>query len=209
MASAIMHLCIAKEVNKYLQMDERYLLLGSIAPDLSKEFGETKEISHFLDHSNEDDLPNIDRFLKKYRQELNNPFTMGYFIHLLTDKYWFRDYINNYISRYTHDKEKKALTYSAIRSVIYDDYTNINIDLIDHYNLSLDLFFNEFPLPKSSISEIPINKLPVLIDKLSLILKEAKEEKTFIFDTSDIYEFISNSVKYIIKDIQMLNINSN
>ena len=81
--------------------------------------------------------------------------------------------------------------------------------MIDHYNLSLDLFFNEFPLPKSSISEIPINKLPVLIDKLSLILKEAKEEKTFIFDTSDIYEFISNSVKYIIKDIQMLNINSN
>lgn len=209
MASAIMHLCIAKEVNKYLQMDERYLLLGSIAPDLSKELGETKEISHFLDHSNEDDLPNIDRFLKKYRQELNNPFTMGYFIHLLTDKYWFRDYINNYISRYTHDKEKKTLTYSAIRSVIYDDYTNINIDLIDHYNLSLDLFFNEFPLPKSSISEIPINKLPVLIDKLSLILKEAKEEKTFVFDTSDIYEFISNSVKYIIKDIQMLNINSN
>lgn len=209
MASAIMHLCIAKEVNKYLQMDERYLLLGSIAPDLSKELGETKEISHFLDHSNEDDLPNIDRFLKKYRQELKNPFTMGYFIHLLTDKYWFRDYINNYISRYTHDKEKKTLTYSAIRSVIYDDYTNINIDLIDHYNLSLDLFFNEFPLPKSSISEIPINKLPVLIDKLNLIIKEAKEEKTFVFDTSDIYEFISNSVKYIIKDIQMLNINSN
>ena len=74
-------------------MDENYLLLGSIAPDISKQIGETKEISHFLDHSNEDDIPNIDRFLSKYRSELNNPFEMGYFIHLLTDKYWFRDYV--------------------------------------------------------------------------------------------------------------------
>lgn len=207
MASAIMHLCIAKEVNKYLHMDERALLLGAIAPDLSKELGETKEISHFLDHSSEDDLPNVDRFLRKYRQDLHNPFTMGYLIHLLSDKYWFRDYVNTYISRYTHDKDKKALTYSALRSVIYNDYTNINIDLIEHYNLSLDIFFNEYSLPQSSITEIPINKLPVLIDKLSLIIKESTSEKTFVFDTKDIIEFISASVKYIIKDIQMLRIN--
>lgn len=207
MASAIMHLCIAKEVNKYLHMDERALLLGSIAPDLSKELGETKEISHFLDHSSEDDLPNIDHFLRKYRQDLHNPFTMGYLIHLLSDKYWFRDYINVYISRYTHDKDKKTLTYSALRSVIYNDYTNINIDLIEHYNLSLDIFFNEYSLPQSNITEIPINKLPVLIDKLSLIIKESTTEKTFVFNTNDIIEFISASVKYIIKDIQMLRIN--
>lgn len=202
-----MHLCIAKEVNKYLHMDERALLLGSIAPDLSKELGETKEISHFLDHSSEDDLPNIDHFLRKYRQDLHNPFTMGYLIHLLSDKYWFRDYINAYISRYTHDKDKKTLTYSALRSVIYNDYTNINIDLIEHYNLSLDIFFNEYSLPQSNITEIPINKLPVLIDKLSLIIKESTTEKTFVFNTNDIIEFISASVKYIIKDIQMLRIN--
>lgn len=202
-----MHLCIAKEVNKYLHMDERALLLGAIAPDLSKELGETKEISHFLDHSSEDDLPNIDHFLRKYRQDLHNPFTMGYLIHLLSDKYWFRDYINVYISRYTHDKDKKTLTYSALRSVIYNDYTNINIDLIEHYNLSLDIFFNKYSLPQSNITEIPINKLPVLIDKLSLIIKESTTEKTFVFNTNDIIEFISASVKYIIKDIQMLRIN--
>ena len=90
MASAIIHLCVAKEVNKYLKMDENELFLGAIAPDISKQIGETKEISHFLDHTNEDDIPNIDRFLSKYKSELNKPFEMGYFIHLLTDKYWFR-----------------------------------------------------------------------------------------------------------------------
>ena len=48
MASAIIHICIAKELNKYLHMDERKLFLGSIAPDISKHLGESKEISHFL-----------------------------------------------------------------------------------------------------------------------------------------------------------------
>jgi len=207
MASAIIHLCVAKEVNKYLKMDENYLLLGAIAPDLSKQIGETKEISHFLDHTNEDDIPNIDRFLSKYRYELNKPFEMGYFIHLLTDKYWFRDYIYQYIERYTLDKTKKKVTYTALRDIIYNDYTNINIDLIDKYNLSLDIFFNEFPLPESKITEIPIEKLNILIEKMGLIIESSKEEKTFIFDTKDIEIFIANTVKYIIRDLQMLDIN--
>ena len=49
MASAVIHLCIAKEVNKYLNMNLNELLLGSIAPDISKQVGETKEISNLLD----------------------------------------------------------------------------------------------------------------------------------------------------------------
>ena len=206
MASAVIHLCVAKEINKYLKMDENYLLLGSIAPDISKQIGETKEISHFLDHSNEDDIPNIDRFLSKYRSELNNPFEMGYFIHLLTDKYWFRDYVYKFIERYTQDRVKKNITYTALKDLIYNDYTNLNITLIDNHNLNLDLFYNEIELPKSKIIEIPVDKLNILIEKMGIIIEDSKEEKTFIFDNKDIEEFISNTVKYIIKDIQMLDI---
>lgn len=206
MASAIIHLCVAKEINKYLKMDENYLLLGSIAPDISKQIGETKEISHFLDHSNEDDIPNIDRFLSKYKSELNKPFEMGYFIHLLTDKYWFRDYVYKFIERYTQDKIKKNITYTALKDLIYNDYTNLNISLIDSHNLNLDLFYNEIELPQSKIIEIPVDKLDILIEKMGIIIEDSKEEKTFIFDSKDIEEFIQNTVKYIIRDIQILDI---
>lgn len=206
MASAIIHLCVAKEVNKYLGMDEYQLLLGSIAPDISKQIGETKEISHFLDHSNEDDIPNINNFLSKYKDDLSNPFTMGYFIHLLTDKYWFRDYIYHFIDRYANDQNKKKLTYTAIKDVIYNDYTNINIDLIDKYMLPLDIFYTDFRMPTSKINEIPLTKLPILIEKMGLIIEESKEEKTFMFDTKEIIAFIEETSKYIIKDIQMLKI---
>lgn len=209
MASAVIHLCVAKEVNKYLNMNLNELLLGSIAPDISKQIGETKEISHFLDHTNEDDIPNIDRFLSKYRDELNKPFEIGYFIHLLTDKYWFRDYVYNYIERYTKNNTKKKITYTALRDLIYNDYTNINIALIDKYMLPLDIFNNEWELPQSKITEIPVDKLDILIEKMGLIIKDSQEDKTFLFDTKDIEIFITNTVKYIIKDIQLLDIKPN
>ena len=206
MASAIIHLCVAKEVNKYLGMDEYQILLGSIAPDISKQIGETKEISHFLDHSNEDDIPNINHFLTKYEDDLTNPFTMGYLIHLLTDKYWFRDYVYKFIERYATDRNKKELTYTAIKDVIYNDYTNINIDLIDRYMLPLEIFYIDFRKPTSKINEIPLVKLPILIEKMGLIIEESKEEKTFMFNTKEIIAFIEETAKYIIKDIQMLRI---
>ena len=207
MASAIIHLCIAKEVNKVLGMDEKLLFLGTIAPDLSKEIGQSKEISHFLDHSNEDDIPNIDRFLNKYEEELRNPFEMGYFIHLLTDKYWFRDYVYKYIERYSIESGRKDLTYSALKQLIYDDYTNINIDLIDKYGLSLELFYDKINYPTSKITEIQMDKLPIIVEKMGLIIEESKEEKTFIFDTYDIVKFIDETAKYIIRDVQMLGLN--
>ncbi len=207
MASAIIHLCIAREVNKVLKMNEYDLLLGAIAPDISKQIGETKEISHFLDHTNEDDIPNIDRFLAKYRNDLHNPFTMGYLIHLLTDKYWFRDYIYQFIERYTRENVKMKVTYTAIRDLIYNDYTNLNADLIDKYTLPLEIFYEEFREPKTAITEIPVDKLDILIDKMGLIIEEAKKEKNFIFDMNDIEVFITNSIKYITKDIQILGFN--
>ena len=42
---------------------------------------------------------------------------------------------------------------------------------------------------------------------MGIIIEESKEEKTFLFDTNDIEIFITNTVKYIIKDIKMLGIN--
>ena len=58
MASAIIHICVAKEINKTLQLPEKELFLGSIAPDISKQVGQTKEKSHFLTTTTED-FPNI------------------------------------------------------------------------------------------------------------------------------------------------------
>ena len=85
MASSVIHMCVAKEINKVLNYPENELLLGSIAPDISKHIGQTKTRSHFLIKKDEID---IDAFLNKYKDKIKEPFIMGYFIHLYTDLLW-------------------------------------------------------------------------------------------------------------------------
>ena len=91
MASAIIHIAVAKKLNEQLKMNEKELFLGTIAPDISKHIGQDRKISHFLD---ENRIPNLNLFLKKYNNSLNIPFIMGYYIHLFTDYLWFKYFFN-------------------------------------------------------------------------------------------------------------------
>ena len=84
MASAIIHIAVANELNKKLKRNSSKLLIGTIAPDISKEIGQNKVKSHFLD-SKDTDIPNIKKFLNKYKNNLNDDFVLGYYIHLYTD----------------------------------------------------------------------------------------------------------------------------
>lgn len=42
MASAVIHMAIASEINKTLKRDNNKILIGTIAPDISKFIGRTK-----------------------------------------------------------------------------------------------------------------------------------------------------------------------
>jgi hypothetical protein len=198
MASAIIHLCVAKKVNNYLQKDEKLLSLGAIAPDIAKQIGETKLKSHFLNNL-DDPIPNCDQFVKKYYHELAKPFELGYLIHLLTDKYWFKDYINNFISNHPHSS---SLSVIALNKLIYNDYTRLNRVLIDDYMLDLDFFFNNFNYPSSKITEIPMAKLPILIDKMGLIIANVDEHQTKLFNEAEIIDFIEQVSNQIIIDLK-------
>ena len=97
MASSLIHMCVAKELNKYLKKDERQLLIGSIAPDIAKLVNISRDKTHFIDH--EKNIPNLDRFIDKYKSYLNNDFVLGYYIHLCTDYIWFKSFIPSLIDK--------------------------------------------------------------------------------------------------------------
>lgn len=207
MASAVIHICVAKKIAEKLNKNTKDYYLGSIAPDISKEIGETKTKSHFLESAVKSNVPSIKEFLDLYRNDLKNDFTLGYFIHLYTDKLWFDHFIDNYVENCTvklMDGTYLKLDEKEIVSLIYSDYTNINIELIDEYELDLSLFYEEFNTPKTEIKEIPIDKLNVLIDKMGLIIAESKNEKKYLFDVFNINEFIDEAVtktyNYIIEN---------
>lgn len=205
MASAIIHLAIAKELEKYLNVKNKYdYYLGTIAPDLAKQIGRTKHESHFI-YNTRENIPNIKKFTDKYKYFYKNDFELGYYIHLYTDKIWFNEFINS-LAYHTSVKLLDGTiintTEKEISKMIYQDYTSLNIQIIDYYNLELSLFYEDFKKPKSNLDEIPLNKLNILIDKMGIIIENSKQEKNYIFDINSVNSFIEKTVQIIIKELK-------
>ena len=191
-------------MNDKLHVDEKMLLLGSIAPDLSKQVGESKEKSHFLP-SPKDPSPDILSFLEKYKNDLHHPFLLGYFIHLYTDKLWIEEVLKERLFQNSVrllDGTIISFQSEELNNLIYNDYSNLNVDLIDYFNLDLSLFYEKFPLPKIEMSEIPVSKLPILIEKMGVIIENSERKKTYVFDAPMIIHFIESAAEKILKAIE-------
>ena len=205
MASTIIHLAVAKKVLEKVEVDNlKDYFLGAIAPDISKQIGQNREISHFL-YNTAEDIPNIPLFIKTYPLFKYTAFDLGYFTHLYTDKIWNERFLPNYA------KENKIklldgtimeVSAEQMKDMIYSDYTNLNTQVIDEYHLDLSLFYEEYIPPRTKIKEIPINNLDILLNKIGIIIENSKEEKTYALDFESIKEFINQCANEIINEIK-------
>lgn len=203
MASSVIHVAVANELNKVLKKDKKSILIGSIAPDISKLLGDNKVKSHFQDSNN--DIPNLNKFVKKYGNRLDDDFVLGYYIHLYTDYLWFKYFVPDFCetgSLYKLDGTKEFVDDNKKLYYFYNDYTNLNIKLIDEYDLDLSIFYEEIPPFDEVITEIPMNKINLIIDKAGIIIENTKESKAYVFDMKVIRKFIDTSVKYIFSDLK-------
>ena len=206
MASSLIHIVIAKKIKEQLNIkieNEKDYYLGSIAPDISKQIGKSKMESHFLINT-KDDIPNINIFIKRYPAFKYNSFNLGYFTHLYVDKLWFEEFMPN-ITDYHNirllDGTILNTTSEEITQLIYSDYTNLNIKLIEDYDLDLSLFYEPFIVPKTNLKEIPINKLDILINKMGILIENSNEKKSYTFDMYEIDKFITNATNIILKEL--------
>mgnify|MGYP003297943991 CR=1 FL=1 len=91
-----------------------------------------------------------------------------------------------------------------VRKVIYNDYSNINILLLEEYDMDLSLFYEEFDYPVIHIEEIPNNLLNIIVRKMGIISSNSKLEKSFVFDINMIKEFVEVASNYCVKVISNL-----
>ncbi len=206
MASSVIHICIANEINKTINRDSKKLLIGTIAPDISKLLGETKFYSHFLDNVN-NNIPNINKFLDKYGNYLNDDFVLGYYIHLYTDYLWFKYFIPNIIKgNYIKELDGALVEYTekTFKYYVYNDYSNLNNQLIDRYNFPMKIFYEEIPYIPNIISEIPIDRLNLIVDKTGVLIEESRKGKKYLFKIDDIITFIESSKKTILKELDSI-----
>ena len=207
MASAIIHLAIAKQVKEKgkLKIDnEKDYYLGAIAPDIAKQIGTSRNESHFIFNTRED-IPNLKLFIKRYPTFKYNSFNLGYFTHLYVDKEWNENVYENIVNNSSIkllDGTIMNTTPEQIENMIYSDYTNLNIEIIDEYNLDLSLFYEDFKVPDTSLIEIPIEKLDILINKMGLIIENTKIETAYTFDITLVKDFIDKVSDQIIKELK-------
>ncbi len=204
MASTIIHLAVAKKMEDRLNLkNKKNFYLGVIAPDISKQIGQSKEISHLLINT-KDDVPNMELFEYRHKDFRDFDFDLGYYVHLYTDKLWFDGFINKitnteYIK--LSDGSIVKTTPDEMMNMIYSDYTNINKQIIDDYGLDLKIFYEEYKVPETHINEIPVEKLDILINKMGLLIENSKETKAYAFDIEPVKEFINESAEIILKEI--------
>lgn len=208
MASVVMHLAIAKLVNEKLGMNERELFLGTIAPDLSKVVGKKKYKSHFYKNTRST-IPDLEKFIKKYRRSMKKPFEMGYYIHLYVDKLWqevVASDLFNTDSITLLNGSVITVKESDAKKLLYSDFSNINVDLIGRYEIDLSLFYLEPVIPKTKIDEIPIKKLNLIIQKMGTIIKNSEKARTVVLDQENVHKFIESSADEIIDNLKSLKI---
>ncbi len=207
MASTIIHLAVAKRVNDELNLNEKELFLGAISPDIAKIVGIPRSITHFVT-GDDLDLINVNSFLSKYKNTLNNTFELGYYIHLLTDELWFNEFIGNYVNDHgitDKDGRKLELDSETVKMMLYNDYTNLNAKVLSYYNMDLSLFYEELNFPHSHIEEFKDEYFPTLIEKMGIVSQNMVNSSYFL-DITSITHFIEYAAIYCLDRIKELEI---
>lgn len=205
MASSIIHMAVAKKVNEVLKLDnEKHFLFGSIVPDVAKMVGLRRSVSHFISSSDNTSIPGAEKFYLKYKEYLNNAYELGYYVHLLTDVLWFKEFMPNFAQEtylISQTGEKLKFDERELKEIIYNDYTNLNSDVLAYYNFDLSLFYEEFDFPCNHIEEVPSKYFPDVIDKLGAIAQNINNG-VYILKIERIIHFIEYATIYCLDELK-------
>lgn len=204
MPSTIMHLCVAKLVNKKIKsLSKESFYLGAIAPDYIQVLGLDKKITHYCNYESEDKNQYVDfeKIEKLYKEKFSlNDFDIGVYVHLITDDIWIK-YLekNKYLENDDLEKREK----------LYEEYDKLNLRLIRDYDIKYNELNDWYKEKKSevisNIEEIDIEKIEYVFEKLKKVLEKTYSENEEMFKYSNVTTFINKTAKEIIKKISKLN----
>lgn len=189
MASFLIHMCVCDEVNKIIKKDRKKILIGSIAPDIAKLIGISRDITHFGKYP----IFNEEHFLSKYKQNLNDDFVLGYFIHLYTDYLWNEYFINQIFKdgELTMIDGEKIKCNEELSKYLYEDYDSLIDDIIDTYNMDLSFLNEDIPTINNIIEEIPVTKLDIILNKTKELVNYKNKSKLNVMNMDSINLFVS------------------
>jgi hypothetical protein len=200
LGSRIMHSIIGKKIAEALSLeDETSFLLGSIAPDAV--FSQDKNVSHFFIGEVENYSRRVDYkgFLRKYDAQVENPYILGYYAHLIADDLWLRGFYLSWLrNRMDADEELYRL--------YHNDFRLLNGKLLEHYGFTDELkkTFSQIPaiIDLEEVASKDVEKLVPYVYEDMEYDKEVLNENLNVFTFNQIIGYIETSVELGILNIK-------
>ena len=163
MPGITIHLAIAKEyIKKHSNeiKNEKDFLYGIIEPDLKDGLKvEDKSKTHYGKWGNYQTQINLKEFLNDNSVDIELDYYKGYFIHLLTDYYFYNIDFKNEVDEIRNNND-----------YFYNDYDATNKTLIEKYNLKIPQNLQKYMEFKDKKTKyLKENKLIEFIEKISNI----------------------------------------
>ncbi|MGD2157605.1 MAG: hypothetical protein PVG14_03225 [Anaerolineales bacterium] len=215
MATWIGHLRIAENLLSLIDnLDAEQFTVGNLAPDSGlpdekwERFDPPPEITHFKDSGEDDaeiqDLRFFDEYLasEKVRPDVARfSFLLGYFFHLVTDRYWYFEIGKPTMKRYSKQFEEDS---DFIWEVKRDWYGLDHLYLREHPD---SLFFGDFQAyeyRKDYLDFLTAEAIQHRIDEIRTVYQRDDErihsliERPFIFlGKDDMNRFVSNATDHL------------
>ena len=194
MPSSNIHLKVANELNKRLNINSLDFIVGNIAPDSVNINGfapkEVRWTSHLRDKDYDVWIENIKQFYDLYKDKINNQFLLGYVSHALTDVIH---------DKYLYMKQRKQLVEDTkcmdneAHNLLRDDMDNYTFKEFSELNEQLKNYENKY--------EVLNVKKDELNNWIRKVLEFYRENTTSKYQTEEDMEFLIKTVGEILKEI--------
>ena len=178
MPSIAAHMVVAKLVAEKLKIKDPDFIKGNLLPDII-----AKKDSHHKIKGKYFYIPGLDYF--KDNLDFNNSLNLGYYVHLLLDKYFLEEFVLENISNLDVFKNK----------IIYNEYNKINYQLVRKFELDVESL--KEVLKKFEVS-IDTDKLNYNLECLSIV----DVGETTYLKFQDFSNFLYNISQVISKEIE-------
>ncbi len=178
MPNIVAHYICGKLVSKKLNIKNINYLKGNLYPDyVDKE-------RHYRMKGKMFDIPDIERFIK-YDKITDKYLKIGFLTHLMLDKLFLDDFV---INKIYNKLDKNVNVFTADK--IYNDYSIISSQLLNHYNISIDNL-NDIMIPEKN--NIDFLKYKKDID----LITASRFEKLKYLNLESFIEFLDTSSEHI------------
>lgn len=224
MPSSIIHYSVGKLVLEKTDMfkDEHDIFLysvGLIAPDSWRNCQrfkdsplpkiEKRKFSHFSNDGTWSE--NYDLFYKKYKDYLDNPFMVGYFVHLITDRNWRNDMFYNCFCEDGSIKLLNGTTINGVNGVrkqlLQSESVKMAVLLAKKFKLQeLQTLTDEEIKSLPKMDELEFDGLNKTISYHNSEINLKIDEKLEVYKLEDFVLGIDNCSNFIIEELKKYNI---